>query len=94
MNKPQKPNWATPEHLVAALTGDDTTPVTIQVFDDRHQDGRLAGWRDGRLTDPEMQKWIVTRYKRGAGVFITINETDGAGRRSTTLGAIVRPLPT
>ena len=65
------------------MTGVDSTPVaTIQVFDDRHQDGRLAGWRHGRLTDPEMQKWIVYRYMLGAGVFITINETDGAGRRS------------
>ena len=82
MNKPQNPNWGDGKTLVAALTGDGSTAVTIQVFDDRHRDGRLAGWRHGRLTDPEMQKWIVTRYKRGAGVFITINETDGGGRRS------------
>jgi hypothetical protein len=85
MNKPQKPNWRDAKTHVAALTGDDTTPVTIQVFDDCHQDGRLAGWRHGRLTDPEMQKWIVARYKRGAGVFMTINETDGAGRRSNNI---------
>ena len=32
-----------------------------------------------------MQKWIVTRYKRGAGVFITINETDGTGRRGENM---------
>ena len=29
MNKPQKPNWGDAKTLVAALTGDDTTPVTI-----------------------------------------------------------------
>jgi hypothetical protein len=85
MTEPNKPNWGDAKTYVAALTGVDTTPITIQVFDDRHQDGRLAGWRHGRLTDPEMQKWIVAHYKRGAGVFITINETDGTGRRGENM---------
>jgi putative DNA primase/helicase len=85
MSKPNKPDWIAAKAHVAALTGDHSTPVTIQVFDDRHQDGRLAGWRHGRLTDPDLRKWIVSRYKRGAGVFITINETDGAGRRGENI---------
>ena len=29
MNKPQKPNWGDAKTHVAALTGVDTTPVTI-----------------------------------------------------------------
>jgi len=85
MTKPSKPNWIGAKTHVAVLTGNTATPVTIQVFDDRHQDGGLAGWRHGCLTDPEMRKWIVKRYKRGAGVFITINETDGQGRRSENI---------
>jgi len=85
MTEPSKPDWRAVKLHVAALTGDAATPVTIQTFDDRHQDGSLAGWRHGRLIDPEMQKWIVTRYKRGAGVFITINETDGQGRRGENI---------
>jgi RecA-family ATPase len=85
MTNPDKPNWSAAKVHVAALTGHSSTPVTIQTFDDGHQDGRLASWRHGRLTDHEMQKWIVARYKRGAGVFITINETDGAGRRGENI---------
>ena len=85
MTTPSKPNWIDAKRHVAALTGDAATPVTIQTFDDRHQDGSLAGWRHGRLTDLEMRKWIVRRYKRGAGVFITINETDGRGRRGQNI---------
>ena len=85
MSEVNKPNWRAARSHVALLTGDADAHVTVQTFDDRHQDGRLAGWRHGRLSNLDMRKWIVKRYKRGAGVFITINETDGAGRRGENI---------
>jgi hypothetical protein len=58
MTEPWQPDWRAVKLHVAVLTGDAATWATIQTFDDRHQDGRLAGWRHGRLSDPEMQKWM------------------------------------
>jgi hypothetical protein len=77
----EKPLWSDGYRFMAALTGSTQAKVMLQVFDDRGEDGRLAEWRYGRLTDQAIQKWLVVKIKAGCGVFVTINRTDGTGRR-------------
>ena len=77
----EKPLWSDGYRFMAALTGSTQAKVMLQVFDDRGEDGRLAEWRYGRLTDQAIQKWLVVKIKAGCGVFVTMNRTDGTGRR-------------
>jgi hypothetical protein len=73
------------DHLLAL---DETAETfTFQTFDDnrRRKDKRLARILHGTLIDvwPELERL----NRKGAGIFVTVNETDGTGRR---LANIVR----
>ena len=46
----------------------------------------LAAWRYGTLA--EYWSWLVKQNARGAGVYITVNETDGGGRKATNITRI------
>jgi len=46
----------------------------------------LAAWRYGTLA--EHWNWLVKQNERGAGVYITVNETDGGGRKATNITRI------
>src|SRR6516225_11803282 len=46
----------------------------------------LAAWRYGTLTDH--WSWLVKQNARGAGIFVTVNETDGNGRKETNIRRI------
>lgn len=54
---------------------------TFQTFTDakpRPRPDPLAGHKTGSLD--ELAQWLISRNERGAGVFVTVNETDGKGR--------------
>src|SRR5215471_17224946 len=46
----------------------------------------LAAWRYGTLA--EHYDWLVKQNARGAGIYITVNETDGKGRKKTNITRI------
>jgi hypothetical protein len=43
----------------------------------------LAAWRYGTLA--EHWDWLVKQNERGAGIYITVNETDGKGRKKDNI---------
>ena len=46
----------------------------------------LAAWRYGTLADH--WSWLVKQNARGAGIYVTVNETDGNGRKKTNITRI------
>jgi hypothetical protein len=46
----------------------------------------LAAWRYGTLA--EHWSWLVKQNARGAGIYVTVNETDGGGRKATNITRI------
>lgn len=65
-------------NFIAALTGDMNSPVTFQTFDDKNERGYLARVLHGPLA---LHAATLTKLNEdGAGVFITVNETDLKGR--------------
>lgn len=58
---------------------------TFQTFDDdkARKDDALARVFHGSLNDHEGELWRLQR--RGAGVFVTVNETDGIGRKEANI---------
>ena len=43
----------------------------------------LAAWKYGTLA--EHYDWLVEQNARGAGIYVTVNETDGKGRKKTNI---------
>lgn len=75
--------------FLAALTGGDgwEVPVTFQTFDDRpERDPRLARIFHGSLRRHAAA--LDALNERGAGVFVTVQETDGRGRREENIVAL------
>ncbi|MGE6660962.1 AAA family ATPase [Pseudomonas sp. NPDC077408] len=60
--------------------------VTFQTFDDKGTDRALAGWRHGNLA--QHADWLQRRQQQGAGVFVTVNATDGKGRKAENITGI------
>jgi len=97
-----KPNWSEARRQVDTIAGQVNAEAMFQVFDDKGEDGRLAEYRYGRLSDQAIQKWLIVKIKAGCGVFVVVNRTDGQGRRRHNithyLAAFVdldgKPLPT
>lgn len=56
---------------------------TFQTFDDKAGDPTLARITSGDFEDCE--KKLLEMNKRGAGIFFTVNETDGKGRRTENI---------
>ncbi len=88
MSKLTKPAWFEATRFIDALTCSTDEAVTIQLFADKGDDARLGEHRYVRLGDRKAREWLIPRIKRGAGVFVTVNETDGLGRRSTNITAV------
>ena len=66
---------------IGALTGSADTPVTFQTFDDSEKKrGSLAKVVHGSVW--ECFAALRELNLAGAGVFVTVNETDGAGRKT------------
>jgi hypothetical protein len=76
-----KPDWKEAQRQVDTIAGEVGAEVMFQVFDDQGEDARQAEYRYGRLSDPEIRKWLQGKVKRRCGVFITVNRTDSVGRR-------------
>lgn len=67
---------------IELLTGDPATPVQWQVFHDRGVPGH-AWTAYGTLDD--LAPRLIEAQRRGCGVYITVNETDGRGRRASNV---------
>lgn len=66
-----------------------TKAFTFQTFTDRKDKPRpdtLAQIRHGTLED--CTDWLTTMNQAGAGVYVTVNETDGRGRKSENVTRI------
>jgi hypothetical protein len=86
-NSENVPDFTESARHIAALTGSADTPVTFQTFDDSQEKrGELAKWMHGTLS--ERADELASYSKRGAGVFITVNETDGRGRKAENIIAL------
>lgn len=56
---------------------------TFQTFDDKGVDRSLAGHNSADFE--EIESKLLDMNKRGAGVFFTVNETDGKGRKAENI---------
>jgi hypothetical protein len=71
---------------IRALTGDADTPVTLQFFDDSEaKRGNMAAVVHGCVRDlwPDIER----RQRAGAGVYVTVNQTDLKGRKGDNITA-------
>jgi hypothetical protein len=70
--------------LVEALTGDKATPCTFQTFDDSKANGKPGREGLNRVfngTLSELEPPLRELNNEGAGIFITVNETNLKGRK-------------
>jgi len=88
MTKITKPYWAEARRYIDAETGDADQPIMFQVFDDAGNDDDKAAFRFGRLSNPRIQKWLIQKALQGCGIFATVNETDGTGRRRANMKTV------
>lgn len=74
--------------FVRLLTGSSLTPMSWQIFDDdpSRRDGTMAAVCHGTLTSVAYR--LGTANAAGAGVFVTVNETDLQGRRTSNVRAV------
>lgn len=73
-------------NFIAALTGDMNSPVTFQTFDEKGQNKLLARILHGPLA---LHASTLSRLNEdGAGVFVTVNETDLKGRTADNVVAL------
>lgn len=75
------PDFEAARKFCERLTGETDPAITFQVFDDKGKDFELAGWRHGKLSDPQIRAWLILKQAQGCGVFFTLNACDGKGRR-------------
>jgi len=63
------------------LLDPQASEFVFQTFDDSksRKDPRLAGIKGGSFQ--QVQAWLAGKNGSGAGVFVTVNETDGKGRK-------------
>ena len=76
---------ASSRRFLEVLVGDADQAVTWQTFDDdpERKDNRLAQMR--HCTLDAAASWLEGLSDRGAGVFVTVNETDGNGRKVSNI---------
>lgn len=65
------------------VSGEPDPVVSWQVFDDSKTNSSLARGFHGRLE--EVLPMLRTAQARGCGVYVAVNETDGAGRRKENM---------
>lgn len=76
------------EHLM--LLDEEAECFTFQTFDDNsdRDSRRLTSVRHGSITDPNLWAELVRLNQAGAGVFVTVNETNGKGREGSDITRI------
>ena len=67
---------------VHALTGSLETLIDVRMLDDTKQ-GLPPQLQRGTIT--ELWPWIVAENETGRGAFVTVNETDGQGRKAENI---------
>lgn len=74
------------EQFIKFLTGSKDASVHWQWFDDQKKGRIIPGHSYGTITE----KWneLVNLNKQGAGIFVTINETDGVKRKAENIKSI------
>lgn len=78
------PDLEEARRFLALLTGDAAEPMTWQTFDDGpNKRPELAGHRHGTLD--ACAGWLAAQNARGCGIFVTVNETDGKGRKASNI---------
>jgi|GEM_PF-1218014 len=85
------PDRAEAERFIAALTGSTDTPVTFQTFDDDKTPGHKKDESLARIFHgPLAQQWpaLVRLNEQGAGVYLMVNEGNGAGRSSAAVRSL------
>lgn len=78
-----KPDFDAAKRHLGLLTGKQDPAVTWQVFDDTKKDPSLAACFHGRLD--EVIPRLKAAQRKGCGVFVSVNETDGKGRRNENM---------
>jgi hypothetical protein len=81
------PDWEQAERFVELLAGESDPVMAFQVFDDKNAHPEWAAYKHGRLSDPEMRKWLARKNMQGCGVYVCVNATDGKGRRRANIKA-------
>ncbi len=71
--------------FIETLTGDALSPVTFQTFHDQER-GKLARVLNGTLLEHAAALWKLSQA--GAGVFVTVNETNLRGREAVDVVAL------
>ncbi len=74
-----RPDLAQASAYIAALTGSLMQSVTFQTFDDKGKDKTLTRVLHGSLDG--LTETLTRLNDQGAGIFITVNETDLQGRK-------------
>jgi RecA/RadA recombinase len=78
------PDFDLAKRHIALLTGRADAPVCIQTFADNDKHARqLARVMHGEIST--FWEQIISLQARGAGIFITVNETDGRGREAANV---------
>jgi hypothetical protein len=78
--------------FIQRLTGNEKTPVTFQTYADSKtgdaakSNGNLVKVLHGRLHEHFNTLWTMNEH--GAGIFVTVNETDLRGRRAENITGI------
>ena len=74
------------EQFVTFLTGDQETPVHWQWYDDQKKGQVFPGHFYGSIAE----KWdeLVGLNERGAGIFVTVNDTDGVKRKAENIESV------
>lgn len=83
-----RPDLSQAATFVRILTGSSLTSMTWQVFDDDQvrRDPRRAAIFHGTLS--EVSYRLAKANDDGCGVFVTVNATDGKGRRARNITAV------
>ena len=77
------PNFEAARRHLELLLGDYDRAITWQVFDDAKMNPSLAACFHGTLD--EVLPRLKSAQQKGCGVFISVNETDGKGRRKENM---------
>ena len=75
-----KPDLAQAQEFIDRITGQADSVVCFQVFPDGPNSKGFPWHEHGTLK--QMARKLVLAQKRGCGVFVVINRTDGSGRRA------------
>jgi hypothetical protein len=78
-----KPDLKQATEFIDRLTGEPDSIVCFQVFPEAPDAKGFAWHEHGTLQ--ELSPKLILAQKRGCGVFIVINETDGKGRRAANI---------